>query len=166
MSVDLKQLEKLLDLAKRYRLAEFGFEDKGQKLSFKFRGTAGGATTVTHVPPQGTVSAPAPMVVAAAPVAPLAAAGGAAKPSAANDAGKHKVTSPFVGTFYRAPSPEAEPYVKDGQTVRKGDILCIVEAMKLMNEIECEVSGKITSVLVENGQAVEYGEPLFLIEPL
>jgi acetyl-CoA carboxylase biotin carboxyl carrier protein len=76
------------------------------------------------------------------------------------------VTSPIVGTFYRAPSPEASPFVEVGTKVKKGQVLCIVEAMKLMNEIESEADGIIIKVLVENGQPVEYGEPLFLIEPI
>lgn len=76
-----------------------------------------------------------------------------------------QIVSPFVGTFYRAPTPEAEPYAKEGQVVKRGDVLCIVEAMKLMNEIEAELPGKIIAVLVENGQPVEFGEPLFIIEP-
>jgi acetyl-CoA carboxylase biotin carboxyl carrier protein len=76
------------------------------------------------------------------------------------------VTSPIVGTFYRAPSPEAQPFVEVGQRVNKGSILCIVEAMKLMNEIESDMDGIIVKILVENSQPVEYGEPLFLIEPL
>jgi acetyl-CoA carboxylase biotin carboxyl carrier protein len=75
------------------------------------------------------------------------------------------VTSPIVGTFYRAPSPEAEPFVEVGSKVKKGQVLCIIEAMKLMNEIESEVDGIVIKILVENGQPVEYGEPLFLIEP-
>ena len=74
------------------------------------------------------------------------------------------VTSPIVGTFYRAPSPESPPYVEVGSRVSKGAVLCIVEAMKIMNEIECEVSGKISSVLAENAQPVEYGQPLFIID--
>ncbi len=76
------------------------------------------------------------------------------------------VTSPIVGTFYRSPSPEAEPFVEVGSNVNKGQVLCIVEAMKLMNEIESEVDGVVVKGLVENGQPVEYGEPLFLIEPI
>lgn len=76
------------------------------------------------------------------------------------------ITSPIVGTFYRAPSPEAQPFVEVGQRVNKGTVLCIVEAMKLMNEIESEVDGIIVKILVDNSQPVEYGEPLFLIEPL
>lgn len=79
-------------------------------------------------------------------------------------ANQKQVPSPFVGTFYRSSSPDSEPYVKEGQTVKRGDVLCIIEAMKLMNEIEAEIPGKIVNVLVENGQPVEYGEPLFIIE--
>jgi acetyl-CoA carboxylase biotin carboxyl carrier protein len=76
------------------------------------------------------------------------------------------ITSPIVGTFYRAPSPEAAPFIEIGSRVKKGQVLCIVEAMKLMNEIESEVDGTVIKILVENGQPVEYGEPLFLIEPI
>jgi len=76
------------------------------------------------------------------------------------------VTSPIVGTFYRAPSPEAEPFVEVGSVVKKGQVLCIIEAMKLMNEIESEIDGIVVKILIENGQPVEYGEPLFLIEPV
>ncbi len=76
-----------------------------------------------------------------------------------------EVRSPIVGTFYRAPSPNADPYVSVGQQVSKGNILCIIEAMKLMNEIECEYEGKITKILVENAQPVEYNQVLFLVEP-
>lgn len=76
-----------------------------------------------------------------------------------------QIVSPFVGTFYRAPSPGAEPFVKEGQVIKRGDRLCIIEAMKLMNEIEAEFGGKIVSILIENGQPVEFGEPLFLVEP-
>lgn len=78
----------------------------------------------------------------------------------------HEIKSPIVGTFYRAPSPDAEPYVKVGDVVQVGQVLCIVEAMKLMNEIESDVNGKIVQILVENAQPVEYGQTLFLIEPL
>ena len=76
------------------------------------------------------------------------------------------VTSPIVGTFFRAPSPEADPFVETGSKVKKGQVLCIVEAMKLMNEIESEIDGVVIKILVDNGQPVEYGEPLFLIEPI
>lgn len=88
----------------------------------------------------------------------------AALPSPAVASNRKQVVSPFVGTFYRASTPTAEPYCREGQTVKRGDVLCIVEAMKLMNEIEAEISGKIVQVLVENGQPVEFGEPLFVLE--
>jgi acetyl-CoA carboxylase biotin carboxyl carrier protein len=75
------------------------------------------------------------------------------------------ITSPIVGTFYRSPSPDADPYIEEGDSVRKGQVLCIVEAMKLMNEIESEVGGRVVKILVESAKPVEYGQPLFLIEP-
>jgi len=81
------------------------------------------------------------------------------------DSGLFTVTSPIIGTFYRSPSPEAEPFVEAGAIIKKGQVLCIIEAMKLMNEIESEVDGVVKRLLVENGHPVEYGEPLFLIEP-
>lgn len=79
---------------------------------------------------------------------------------------REEIVAPMVGTFYRAPSPDTDPFVEKGDTVNPGDTLCIIEAMKLMNEIEVETRGRITDILVENGQPVEYGEPLFIIEPL
>jgi acetyl-CoA carboxylase biotin carboxyl carrier protein len=102
---------------------------------------------------------------AAAPVAPAPAAAAAAEPSSepAVPSG-HEVTSPMVGTFYRAPSPGAKPFVEVGQQVSVGDTLCIIEAMKMLNHIEADKSGKIVAVLVENGQPIEYGQPLFVIE--
>ncbi len=111
---------------------------------------------------------PAPVVAAPLTAAPAAAAGpGAARPPAADDAvpseSLHVVTSPIVGTFYRAPNPDADPFVKNGEAVEKGQVLCIVEAMKLMNEIECDVTGTIVKVFVDNAAPVEYGQPLFAV---
>lgn len=107
-----------------------------------------------------------------APVAPVAAAPLPAATPAVTDAAPeepaipagHQVTSPMVGTFYRAPSPGAKPFVELGQTVSSGDTLCIIEAMKMLNHIEADKSGKIAAILVENGQPIEYGQPLFVIE--
>jgi len=112
------------------------------------------------------VAAPAP--VAAAPAAPAAApapaeAASASAPAAPEITG-HAVRSPMVGTFYRAPSPEAEPFVEEGQTVSAGETLCIIEAMKMLNQIEADRSGVVSSVLLENGQPVEFDQPLFIIE--
>jgi acetyl-CoA carboxylase biotin carboxyl carrier protein len=114
-----------------------------------------------HVAP--LAHAPAAFAAAAAPVT------GASQPPVAEAAASSTdifVTSPFVGTFYRAPSPDADPYVKVGQTVRKGQILCIIEAMKLMNELECDYDGKIVDIYPENGKPVEFGAKLFRIEPI
>ena len=106
-----------------------------------------------------------PVAVAAAPVAVASPPAGTESPVPAPEDDAHYVTSPFVGTFYRSPSPEAGPFVELGDAISPGQILCIVEAMKLMNEIEAEVAGKIVEILVEDGKAVEYGDRLFRIEP-
>lgn len=106
-----------------------------------------------------------PVAVAAAPVAFAPPPAGTESPAPAPEDDAHYVTSPFVGTFYRSPSPEAGPFVELGDAISPGQILCIVEAMKLMNEIEAEVAGKIVEILVEDGKAVEYGDRLFRIEP-
>jgi acetyl-CoA carboxylase biotin carboxyl carrier protein len=161
MSVDLKTLERLLALAKKHKLAELEVENAKSK--FRIRTSIGAAPLAAAHGVFGQHANPH----VSAPVEPPPPLSESPKKLGPKDDDKHaKVLSPFVGTFYRAPSPEADAYVKEGQVVKKGDVLCIVEAMKLMNEIESEVSGKIVSVLAENGQPVEYGEPLFLIEPV
>jgi len=103
-------------------------------------------------------------VLAAAPAAAAPAAAAATAPAAAPVETGHIVKSPMVGTFYRASSPNAKPFADVGQAVKEGEAICIIEAMKIMNEIEADKSGTITKVLVENGQAVEFGQPLFVIE--
>lgn len=119
---------------------------------------AGPASPVmVHAPP---VAQPVP-----APLAPVAAPAAAPAPPKAADKPGAIVTSPFVGTFYRAPSPDAAPFVDVGTVVKKGQVLCIVEAMKLMNEIEAEIGGKIAEIFVQNATPVEFGEKLFRIEP-
>jgi len=119
-------------------------------------------------PPAQMVQMSAPVVMTAPPshhfapaMAPAPAASGG--PEAQN--GQITVDAPMVGTFYRAPSPDASPFVEDGHTIAEGQTICIIEAMKLMNEIKSEISGKVVRVLAENGQPVEYGQPLFLVEP-
>jgi acetyl-CoA carboxylase biotin carboxyl carrier protein len=172
---DLHQLEKIFELMEKHEVSEFEWERKGERLKLKTKhahsesalsamtGPAIAALSsyrvsheVSH-PERAVVGASAPAVT------PAASAVGASKSSVLNNNQK-QVVSPFVGTFYRSPSPETDPYVREGQTVKRGDVLCIVEAMKLMNEIEAEFSGKVISILVENGQPVEFGEPLFIIE--
>jgi acetyl-CoA carboxylase biotin carboxyl carrier protein len=149
-SAELDRLEKILGLMARHGVAELEWEKSGERL---------------RLCTQSGIASAAPQIAAPAPSAPVAAptAAPAAKP-AAQPSNHKQVVSPFVGTFYRSPSPTAEPYVREGQSVKRGDVLCIIEAMKLMNEIEVEFSGKIVSVLAENGQPVEFGEPLFVVE--
>lgn len=126
-----------------------------QKVNASSNGSAGPAAVVQTV---ATPQAP-PQAVAPAPAAPEA------ETPAAETEKLIPITSPMVGTFYAAPSPDADPYVSVNQKVSVGQVVCIVEAMKLMNEIEAEVSGRVAKVLVENGQPVEYGQTLFLIDP-
>jgi acetyl-CoA carboxylase biotin carboxyl carrier protein len=117
---------------------------------------------------RGVVAAPvvhAAQIAAPLPAAPAAGAKGDAKADAKADKPGSVVTSPFVGTFYRSPAPDAAPFTDVGQKVKKGQTLCIVEAMKLMNEIECEVDGTVAEILVQNSTPVEFGEPLFRIVP-
>lgn len=160
---DLERLEKILDLMGRHQVGELEWERDGEKLRLSTISAVLSSTQVPFTMPAVSVASatlPAPAVsVASAPVLAVEAA----RSAPASERTK-QVLSPFVGTFYRAPSPTAEYYVREGQQVKRGDVLCIIEAMKLMNEIEAEFPGKVISVLVENGQPVEFGEPLFLIE--
>ncbi|QEY23648.1 acetyl-CoA carboxylase biotin carboxyl carrier protein [Neisseria animalis] len=151
--MDLRKLKKLIDLVEESGIAEIEVTEGEEKVR------------ITRATAQTVYTAPAPAVAASAPAAAPAAA--AAAPEAAapavRDLSKAQ-KSPMVGTFYRAPSPSSPVFVEVGQTVKAGDTLCIIEAMKLMNEIEAETSGVVKEILVENGQPVEYGEPLFIIE--
>jgi acetyl-CoA carboxylase biotin carboxyl carrier protein len=141
----LELVDELAQLLERYGLTELSYDTKDVTVTL----SRGGG-------PVGYAAAP----VAAAPAAPAAAA----KKAESVQSG-HLVTSPFVGTFYRSPSPDADPYVEVGSKVEKGQVICIIEAMKLMNEIEADVSGKVVEILCENNAAVEYGQSLFRIEP-
>ena len=149
----LRKLKKLIDLVEESGIAEIEVTEGEEKVRITR------TTAVSHA----VYAAPAPAPVAPAAPAPVAPASPAAAPAPAlNTANAQK--SPMVGTFYRAPSPTSPAFVEVGQTVKEGDTLCIIEAMKLMNEIEAEKSGVIKAILVENAQPVEYGEPLFIIE--
>ncbi|HHX2504417.1 TPA: acetyl-CoA carboxylase biotin carboxyl carrier protein [Neisseria subflava] len=153
--MDLRKLKKLIDLVEESGIAEIEVTEGEEKVRIT-------RTTAVAAP---IYAAPAP--AAAAPVAaPVAAAPAAAAPAAAPAARdlSNAQKSPMVGTFYRAPGPNAAAFVEVGQQVKAGDTLCIIEAMKLMNEIEAEKSGVVKEILVENGTPVEYGEPLFIIE--
>lgn len=157
--MDIKNIKSLIRMVTQTDITEFELESDGEKLVIR-RGTEVVTTSMPAAPMP--VAAPAPAAQAAAPVAAPAAP---AEEAAADD-GLEEVTSPIVGTFYRAPSPESDVYVEVGSIVEKGQTLCIVEAMKLMNEIEAEYKCKVVKILKENAQPVEFGDPLFLVEPL
>ena len=146
-------IKELLDLIQAHDLAEFELEDGG----FKLRVKRGGPHIVTHVVP---AAAPVPPVAVAA----AAPAASAAAPTEVDEGAQLAIVkSPIVGTFYRSAEPGAAAFVKVGDTVKKGQVLCIIEAMKLMNEIDSEYEGEITNIYVENGQPVQYGERIFAI---
>lgn len=154
MEIDLKQLRELMRSLKQFDIHELEIEKDGERVYLR-RGPEQGAAPMM---PMHLASVPPPP-----PVPSGLPATGAAPSVAANDPNVVAITSPFVGTFYRQPSPDAKPFVDVGTDIRPGQVLCIVEAMKLMNEIESEIAGTIVEVLVENGKAVEYGEPLFRV---
>jgi acetyl-CoA carboxylase biotin carboxyl carrier protein len=158
--MNLKEIEALIKLVKKSGVSEVSVDMKDFKITVKTQ-------------PNGTQAVAAPVVVASAPVqatpvpaqtaAPVSAP--PAKPAAADDSKYITVRSPMIGTFYRTPAPDKPSFVNVGDDITSGKVLCIIEAMKLFNEIESEVSGKIVKVLVENASPVEYDQPLFLVEP-
>lgn len=156
---DLNHLEKILELMEKHEVGELEWEKSGERLKLRTR-HAPSESFQTHY----AVAAPPAPQVASKNLQPSSDAAPAAAPSSAMAANQKQVVSPFVGTFYCSPSPTAEPYVREGQSVKRGDVLCIIEAMKLMNEIEAEFPGRIVSIMAENGQPVEFGEPLFIVE--
>ena len=156
----LDEIKQLIEFIKGHELHEFELEQDGVKIRIK---SGGNHHQLVTAPPSPAL----PIASAAPPAAPAAADGSAAAAAPLADEGSEVciVKSPIVGTFYRSAEPGAEPFVAVGDTVRKGQVLCIIEAMKLMNEIDSEYDGEVTSVYVENGQAVQYGERLFAIKP-
>jgi acetyl-CoA carboxylase biotin carboxyl carrier protein len=157
---ELKELRELVEFLKANGIAEFDMERADLKVRLKFAGMAAPAQALAAQ--GGGENIPSAAGSPATPVA-LSAAAAPAAPAADPHAGAHIVKSPIVGTFYDAPSPEAETFVKVGDHVSSGQVLCIVEAMKLMNEIESDAAGEIVKVFVKTGQPVEYGQALFAI---
>lgn len=158
-ALNIRSLKKIVTIMNRAKLTELNIEQDGIKIHLKKGSEAG-----TGMPAQ--IAAP-PVAMAAPPAAPAPAAAATpavAAPATEEDGNYYTIKSPMVGTFYRAGSPEAPPYTDVGKEVDENSVVCIVEAMKLMNEIKSEVKGKIKKVMVENAQAVEYGQPLFLVE--
>ena len=151
--MNLKELKELISLMEEHQLAEIELEREGMKVRLRKMGAgseSGGPVVMERVLPGSLpVGGGGPVPVPEPPTKPAGL----------------EIKSPMVGTFYRAPAPEAPPFVESGQEIEPGQVLCIIEAMKLMNEIKAEVKGRIVQVLVENGQPVEFGQPLFLVEP-
>ena len=149
--MDLRKLKTLIDLVSESNIAELEITENEGKVRIVKSGAAGYAPMTTQM------ASPTPAVLAAAPAAPVAQAAPAAVTG-------HVVKSPMVGTYYASSTPGGKPLVDVGSAVKEGQALCIIEAMKIMNEIEADIAGTISKVLVTNGQAVEYGQPLFIIE--
>jgi len=158
--MNLDEIKQILEMMREHELSEFELERDDFKLRLR-----------KHAAGQWTTPMPQVSFVPAAPVAPVVAppappaAGGAVLTAADEDIDLTIVKSPIVGTFYRSPEPDAKAFVEVGQPVRKGQVLCIIEAMKLMNEITADADGELVKAYVENGQAVQYGERLFAIKP-
>lgn len=153
--MDVRKIKTLMELFEGSNIVEMEItegEDKVRLVKGNGQAVAAPVQQAITIPPVINTPTPAPVPTAPAPA-----------PESSTPTGT-EVTSPMVGTFYRAPSPGADPFVEVGQDVKKGDTLCIIEAMKLLNEIEAETSGKIKAILVENGQPVEFGQALFIIE--
>ena len=151
--MDLRKLKKLIDLVEESGIAEIEVTEGEDKVR----------VTRTYAAPAATYAAPAPAYAAPAAAAPVAAVA-TAEAAAPVVSAANALKSPMVGTFYRSASPTSAAFVEEGQTVKVGDTLCIIEAMKLMNEIEADRAGVVKKILITDGQPVEYGEPLFIIE--
>jgi acetyl-CoA carboxylase biotin carboxyl carrier protein len=164
--MDLKEIKAVIDLMTKNGLTEFELEKGDVKLRVK-RGPSGEWST-TNVPTQpSTGTAPIPQILVAAPAAPVVVAPptAAAPTPAAATSGLSQIVSPMVGTFYRSPAPDSPPYIEAGQEVEEETVVCIIEAMKVMNEIKAECAGVIVEVLAQNGKPVDFGKPLFSVRP-
>jgi acetyl-CoA carboxylase biotin carboxyl carrier protein len=157
--MDLDEIKKILDLMREHDLAEFELERDSSKVKLRKQTSPQFLTAAPPLPHLTYASAPQ------APQPPAAAAGEPVLTAASEDVDLAIVKSPIVGTFYRSSEPGSKPFAEIGQQVRKGQVLCIIEAMKLMNEINAECDGEVVKVYVENGQAVQYGERLFAVKP-
>lgn len=155
--MNVKEIKEMINLMNENNLFELEIEKEGMRIKLK---------KCAHPSQEYPISAPAAAIVGEERLAPSEAAAQAARyPAKEAAANRIEIKSPMVGTFYRAPSPEAPPFVQVNQDIEPGQVICIIEAMKLMNEIKSELKGKILEILVDNAEPVEFGQPLFLIEP-
>ncbi|MBN6076894.1 acetyl-CoA carboxylase biotin carboxyl carrier protein [Aggregatibacter actinomycetemcomitans] len=155
--MDIRKIKKLIELVEESGIMELEISEGEESV----RINRGSPASVQYTVP---MAAPAAPVAAPTPSAPAASAAPAAAPAASEEVAGHKIRSPMVGTFYRSPSPEAKAFVEVGQSVKAGDALCIVEAMKMMNRIEADKAGVVKAILVNDGDPVEFDEPLIIIE--
>ncbi len=158
---DIQDLKQLIEFLKQYQVAEFDLDRGDVKIRLKFHQQEGPSAGLGDL---ARLIQSAPAAPAHVPAQPAASAP-AAPAASDSEAGLHVVKSPIVGTFYSSPSPGAAPFVSPGDRVEKGQVICIVEAMKLMNEIEADAAGEIVRCLVSNGLPIEFGQPLFAIRP-
>lgn len=164
-AINWGEVNRVLDFMGQHGLEEFEYAQGDIRIHLRKPGAASGAV-IPFVAPAMPVVVPGP-ATAAPPAGSVASApAGSPAPAPAAEEGLHTIKSPIVGTFYSAPNPSSPAFVKAGDQIRVGQVLCIVEAMKLMNEIESEVAGELVRTLVENGEPVEYGQPLFAIRPV
>ena len=157
--MDIRKVKKLIELLEESGIAEIEIKEGEEAVRISRMPTGG---MITHMQPAIMQAPPALAAPVAAPVAAAAATSGAAAP--ARRANEHVVAAPMVGTFYGAASPGAKPFVEIGSEVKEGQVLCIIEAMKMMNQIEADKAGRVAAVLAKNGEPVEYGQPLFIIQ--
>ena len=155
--MDIRKVKKLIELLEESGIAEIEIKEGEEAVRISRMPTVG---YVTHMQAP-MMQAPAPAAIAAPVTAPAASAAPAA---AARHANEHVVAAPMVGTFYASATPGAKPFVEIGTEVKEGQVLCIIEAMKMMNQIESDRAGKVTAIMVKNGEAVEFGQPLFIVE--
>lgn len=165
--MDIKEIQELIKFVSKSGISEVEIESKGFKINIKTPPYKRGGQAQPDVQVVQTVPvSAAPPAIAPVAVSQPAAEAPLTKAETKEEAGNfEEIKSPMIGTFYRSPSPDKDPFVGIGDEVKKGDVICIIEAMKLFNEIEAEVSGKIVKVLVDDSSPVEYDQPLFLIEP-
>ena len=166
MDMDLDKIQRLLEIVAESGMAEVKVEEEGFKLTVRSTPKAGAAPAAPPVVMAPAPAAPAPVATPSAPAAPPPAEAAPTAPDAEPGSAENEslVLAPIVGTFYAAPSPDADPFVAVGDRVEVGQTLCIIEAMKLMNEIQAEEAGTISQILVQNAEPVEFDQPLFVVE--
>jgi acetyl-CoA carboxylase biotin carboxyl carrier protein len=162
--MNLDDINKILDLMREHDLAEFELERDGLKIRVRKGGQQASIAPAAMLPMAMPSGVPAPAVIASGPVAATPAGAGVVPMDAAEGVELAVVKSPIVGTFYRSSEPGARPFVEVGDSVKRGQVLCIIEAMKLMNEIESDCDGELSAIYVENGKAVQFGDRLFAVK--